>query len=714
MNTYVFQRAKPIWAANRHLEKNCELAFRALIPGTQPAQLALAASSIYRCWVNGMFVSAGPARSAHGYYRVDEIDLTPWLTEQTNLLVIEVVGYNTNTFDTLDQPSFLTAEVCRNDKPIAATGSSTFEVYDRQQRIQRVQRYSYQRAFAEAYRLHADTEAFFTDPLFIAHPSEPEIQSEKLYLTRDVDMPQFEQLPVQALVEHGSVTYDADRSAFARDLSYANADGHLLGFAPETFEVHLSDEGQKFQFFPEASDLPAAFPLRMQNGYGLYEFPFDAAGFLRFSVQCEESCTLTILFDEILIDGKVDFLRLSGCNCFRYELDVGTHHIMTFAPYTMKFVSVVVQGCAVLQAMDLIEYKHPPVPYMPAIPADDLTLHSICQAAKESFLSNAVDVFTDCPSRERSGWLCDSFFTARVEYALTGESRMEKAFLENFLLAGQRPLLPEGMLPMCYPADQYICEFIPNWAMWFVLELEEYLHRTGDHELVQRAEPTITKLLNYFAKFENEYGLLERLDGWIFVEWSRANDPDVVQDINYPTNMLYARMLQAAAALYEKPELLQKSMALHQVIRARSLRNGFFTDNEHRTEHGLHNPMNCTEVCQYYAFFTRTASKETDPELWETLVREFGPQRKQTHAYPQVAFANAFVGNYLRLELLYRAGQHADVLQNIRGYFAGMAAQTGTLWEHDAPYASCNHGFASHVLYWLSGIFGCTHTSDIS
>ena len=31
------------------------------------------------------------------------------------------------------------------------------------------------------------------------------------------------------------------------------------------------------------------------------------------------------------------------------------------------------------------------------------------------------------------------------------------------------------MLPMCYPADHYDGNFIPNWAMWFVLELEEYI-----------------------------------------------------------------------------------------------------------------------------------------------------------------------------------------------------------------------------------------------
>ena len=48
-----------------------------------------------------------------------------------------------------------------------------------------------------------------------------------------------------------------------------------------------------------------------------------------------------------------------------------------------------------------------------------------------------------------------------------------------------------------------------------------------------------------------------------------------------------------------------------------------------------------------------------------------------------------------------RYGYRDAVLKNIRGYFLNMARKTGTLWENDGDYASCNHGFASHVIYWL-------------
>lgn len=109
MNTF-FQKAVPIWAKGRADEMNCELAFRAIIAG-QDASLHLAASSIYRVWVNGKFVCAGPARAAHGFYRVDEIDLTPQLCAGQNTVVIEVTAFNVNSYDTLDQPGFLTAEI---------------------------------------------------------------------------------------------------------------------------------------------------------------------------------------------------------------------------------------------------------------------------------------------------------------------------------------------------------------------------------------------------------------------------------------------------------------------------------------------------------------------------------------------------------------------------------------------------------------------------
>ena len=52
----------------------------------------------------------------------------------------------------------------------------------------------------------------------------------------------------------------------------------------------------------------------------------------------------------------------------------------------------------------------------------------------------------------------------------------------------------------------------------------------------------------------------------------------------------------------------------------------------------------------------RRHARRPSPELWQRLVKDFGPQRKQTKAFPEIHPANAFIGNMLRLELLSRYG----------------------------------------------------------
>ena len=105
-----------------------------------------------------------------------------------------------------------------------------------------------------------------------------------------------------------------------------------------------------------------------------------------------------------------------------------------------------------------------------------------------------------------------------------------------------------------------------------------------------------------------------------------------------------------------------------------------------------------TETCQYYAFFFHTATPQTHAALWQRLRDDFGPSRRQSGKFPDIHFSNAFIGNYLRLELLSREGLAAQILEETKGFFQKMDELTGTLWENDTTTASCNHGFASHVV----------------
>ena len=148
---------------------------------------------------------------------------------------------------------------------------------------------------------------------------------------------------------------------------------------------------------------------------------------------------------------------------------------------------------------------------------------------------------------------------------------------------------------------------------------------------------------------------------------------------------------------------------MRETVRRQSWTGEWFCDNAVRQKDGsLKLSGECTETCQYYAFFFKTATDESHPARWKRLVSEFGPgrydpkDRTKLLRHKEIWPSNAFIGNCLRLELLSRAGLGEQVVKEIRGYFDYMATRTGTLWENDTECASCCHGFASYVAVLLA------------
>ena len=702
-----FRAARPVWPEGRERDMNLTVGFRAVIepPDNQRVLLRLTASTLYRAFINGAFCAHGPARGPHGWYRVDEWDVTDRLHPGPNVVAVEVAGYNVNSYYLVDQPSFLQVEVTAGDRVLAATGhaDAPFAARVVPERIQKVERYSFQRPFSEAYRLKPGSDAWRSDAeATFEHTPCPDV-SEKRLLPRRVSYPVFALKPARRHVAAGSLATRQGKVKLRRLHGLAGIGADFKGFPETELETIPSLELQQYMTASSRevdAALDAQAKLVLKTGdFHILDFGTNFTGFLGATVTCTAPTRLLFAFDEILTDGDVDFMRLSCLNVITYDLAAGSYRVESFEPYTMKYVKAIVLDAACeLSDVYLREYVNPDTTEARFIAADE-RLNKLFAAGVETFAQNAVDVFMDCPSRERAGWLCDSFFTARVAKDVGGHTRVEKNFFENFLLPERFAHLPDGMLPMCYPADHYNGNFIPNWALWFVVQLEEYLQRSGDRELVDALKPKVLALFDYFKRFQNEDGLLEKLERWVFVEWSEANR--FVQDVNYPSNMLYAGALAGAGRMYDLPELIRQADAVRDVVRGQSFDGAFFVDNALRKDTGLEVTRNRSEVCQYFAFFFDVATPESHPELWRKLRDEFGPNRAETKAHPEIHAANSFVGNMLRFELLSRYGRCQQILDESIDYLLYMAERTGTLWENVHANASCNHGFASHIVHTL-------------
>lgn len=633
----VFLKARPCWAGGKQKEQNLTLALHKLVnvPEFKKAVFRITVSSNYKLYVNGEFMGFGPSIAAHGYFRVDEYDLSGKLLKGKNVMAIVATGYNVDSYYIPNQSSFVQAELIVDGEVFAATltgkAEEAFNMAIPGQREQDVPKYTKQRTYMEAYILEPGYDYWKTSETF-----------------------EFENVTVE-----------------------------------ETDRKNLLPRRVKY---PDYSIKKS----RRNESTGVFEFEKNFTGFIRTKISVKRPSKITLFWDEIS-DGDTINRKRRPFARMKYSLEPGDYSLESYEPYTMKYLSFLVEeGDCKLEEVSIRQYVNSDVSRA-EFRTDDEALNRIFEAAVETYKQNALDVFMDCPSRERAGWLCDSYFSARVAYNLSGNTLIEHNFLENFLLPEKFNNIPEGMLHMCYPSDHTNGNFIPNWAMWFVLQLDEYVDRSGDYEMMIDLKPKVLSLMDYFKRFENEYGLLENLEKWVFVEWSEANK--FVQDVNYPTNMLYSKVLETVGRLYNIPSYTERSDALKEIILEQSYDEDFFSDNALRENGELVVQDNKTEICQYFAFYFDIVTPKSHPELWQRLINDFGPERNEKKLWPEVHPANAFIGNYIRIELLAEQGLTEQVTDECKKMFLYMAERTGTLWENIYPGTSCCHGFASHVAH---------------
>ena len=676
-----------VWAQGLSGEKNVSLAFVLEFQEKQAFSMRLSAADCYQVYLDGEFLAFGPQRAAHGYARISHYQ------GEAKRIVVEVHSHCVETFCWIRQMPFFACEVTAGD---ACYGGEDFACYRLTDRVQRVPRYSFQRSFSEVYRMQEDRRS-----LYVGCSSFPKMAIERVpaptFLPAIVDEPKYGMHYPMAVVEKGSVTVDETLPVW-RNRAHTQIGSVLQGFTIDECEEIPTDEVSQFVYHP--GECTGALQ------YVTYDFGRAITGFTGLKIKAKKAGSVYFVFDEILWkekgkgDAYVSFERNACSSVHKWILEKeGEYDVTTFEPYLVRYALVVFSDGLEVE-LSHRDYENPNADKF-VFHCDDERVQKIVEAARASFAQNAVDLLMDCPSRERAGWLSDSYFSSETEYILTGDNQAERAFLENYALA-DCSRLPKGMVPMCYPSDQFRDgQYIPNWAMWYILELEKYEKRWGRDAIIEKSKEKVDGLLSYFAGKENEFGLLEDLEGWVFVEWSDANKPEHIKGVNIPSNITYASCLEAASALYGYEGLQEKAQNIRAYIKANAYDGKFFVDNLLRDDEGkLVQSGLLTEVCQYYAFWFGCITKEEYPALYEELMQRLGVKRQEGYL-PHVGVSNVLYGLYMRIDLLMREGKKADVMEECLKLFLPMAERTGTLWEHNGISASCNHGFASYALKWI-------------
>lgn len=683
----MFKLAKRIWLKGLANEMNIQARFVTALAIPDNAELRLTGATFYKVYLDGELIHHGPAPTATDFARVDVIKL-PKRSGKVSL-AIEVAGYSINCYASVNQASYIIAEVVSGGEVIAYTGRdfSAYRVFSREQKVLK---YTGQRHFSEVWDTDARDER-----------CEIEILDDSItYLERRAPLPTLDkEIPKRAFCK-GKFTLPADFDEKIPDeLTLLRTDtsfGWKLFPLEEIAKNPVTIIGAaEYNLTKDECDIPA---LLCEGDVCAFECEKNSSGIIHMDYIAPKGARILIAFDEMINDGKfpnkikaVNVIDVSGEGDISFE---------NFEIYGFKYYAVfVVSGEIELKNIYKINIRHCPK-NIPALNTEDEELLAIYEAALESYRSNSLGIFMDCPTRERAGWLCDSLYISRGSYAITGNTLVEDDFLENFR-NHRCETIPKGMLPMCYPSEHPGGRFIPQWSLWFILQLPEYKARNPKADMAYFRD-TVYGILGFFAKYENEFGLLEDLPSWNFVEWSMANK--WCDGLNFPTNMLYAAALCAVCDLYGDNKLRDKAEAIREKVREMSFDGKFFHDQARRTSDGkLEYNENISETCQYYAFYFGTADEEKYADLKNTLLKEFGPDSEN---YPEIEKSNAFMGALIRMDLLVRWGKGEMLIDQIKGYFLRMARLTGTLWEHKNVAASLNHGFPSYIAALLLEVIG--------
>jgi len=219
--------------------------------------------------------------------------------------------------------------------------------------------------------------------------------------------------------------------------------------------------------------------------------------------------------------------------------------------------------------------------------------------------------------------------------------------------------------------------------MWLILQIRDYLQkRNGKRNFPHEFEPRFTALRNFFEPYFNADGLLENLPCWNFIDCSRAND--FVNGVNYPTNLLFAQVLETMSEWYASPKLMKQADRIREIVFRKGVVGGRLYDND---------SCQCaSETAQYYAI-------------------TFGGKYFDTIDFDQATHTDApcglLMGKFLRFEILRSKKRFTQLQKELDETFGAMAKQTGTLWEkiqNDAKieHTSCCHGFTAYAANLLA------------
>lgn len=185
-----------------------------------------------------------------------------------------------------------------------------------------------------------------------------------------------------------------------------------------------------------------------------------------------------------------------------------------------------------------------PRPDGAAFACSDPELERIFEVGLRTVDLCAHDAYVDCPTREQRAWTGDSVVHQMVDLVTNPDWSLPRWHPQ--LAATTRA---DGMPPMAVASDFAADDrtIVPDWSLHWVRSVHNLWRYTGDRELIDELLPVVERALRWFEPYLGEDGLLDRVTGWVLLDWASVYSSGRSSTLN----ALWARGLEEVAEMAE-------------------------------------------------------------------------------------------------------------------------------------------------------------------
>lgn len=461
----VFHREHEPFPGEPETELDCHLLFRrtfSLPDGAHRYTLYISADDYYKLYVNGTFVTQGPAPGYPQHYYYNTVDLTPRLHPGKNVIAVHTYyqGLCNRVWVSGDHRQGLICALYDRDTPVLCSDSAF--LVRRHSGYTQTGRYGYDTQFAESYDARVPEHGFFA--------------------------PDFD----DSDWEHALPAVD-DHTYFPQPTAQLT----LYPLDPVICERHgdrlFLDFGQEIVGYPRlCAQGNAGDTVMLYAGEELC-----ADGSVRWQMRC--GCNYRECFT---LSGGRDVLPIYDYKAFRYmEIEAPSHVRLTDVGATVRHYP-----------FTCIRHFSLPAGLPPTCDAE--ALERIFTLCVNTIRYGVQETFMDCPSREKGQYFGDGVYTALSHMLLTGDTAMTGKMIENaFSSAFIHPCLMAG-------GPQAFAQEIAEYPLMTLVLIPLRYTFDRDRNALAAGFRAACRLIDAYARtYGRADGLIAVHDKWNVVDW---------------------------------------------------------------------------------------------------------------------------------------------------------------------------------------------------